>query len=53
MDKILKEYKNLLVQKRYTDNTIGRYCNYFRDFCKYFIGHNLKEITTAEKTNIF
>jgi len=51
MDKILKEYKNLLVQKRYSDNTIGMYCNYFGDFCKYFIGQDLKEITTAEINN--
>ncbi len=48
MDKILKEYKNLLIQKRYSDNTIGMYCNYFGDFCKYFDGRNLKEITTDE-----
>ena len=48
MDERLKEYKNLLVQKRYSDNTIGMYCNYFGDFCKYFIGQDLKKITTAE-----
>ncbi len=48
MDEILKKYKNLLVQKRYSDNTIGMYCNYFEDFCKYFLERNLKEITTTE-----
>ncbi len=48
MDKILKEYKNLLVQKRYSDNTIGMYCNYFEGFCKSFSKRDLKEVTTAE-----
>ena len=36
MDKILKEYKNLLVQKRYSDNTIGMYCNHFAVLERYF-----------------
>ena len=43
MDDILKKYKNLLLQKRYSDNTIGMYCNYFGAFCKYFAGQNYKE----------
>jgi integrase/recombinase XerD len=48
MDTILRDYKNLLLQKRYSDNTIGMYCNYFEDFCKYFNGRDLKEKTTAK-----
>jgi len=48
MKEILKVYRNLLIQKRYSDNTIGMYCNYFGDLCKYFIGQDLKKITTAK-----
>ncbi len=51
MDKNLTIYRNLLLQKRYSDNTINMYCNYFEDFCKYFNKQDLKEITTNEINN--
>jgi integrase/recombinase XerD len=51
MDSILEQYKNLLTQKRYSTNTIDIYCNYFKDFCKYFTNRTLEEITTAEINN--
>ena len=38
----------MLIQKRYSDNTIGMYCNYFEDFCSHFIDQDLKEITTTK-----
>ena len=48
MDTILKEYKNLLVQKRYSNNTIDIYCSYFEDFCKYFNKQDIEKIIIGE-----
>ena len=41
----MKEYMNLLIQKRYSENTIKTYCNYFKDFCIYFNNKALETIT--------
>ena len=48
MDKMLTEYKNRLIQKRYSRNTQNIYCKYFRDFSDYFIDEKLEEITTEQ-----
>lgn len=48
MDEILREYKNRLIQRRYSRNTQNIYCNYFRDFADYFKGKCLAEITTDQ-----
>jgi hypothetical protein len=32
----MKKYIDLLIQKRYSDNTIKTYCNYFKAYCVYF-----------------
>jgi len=37
MHEAMKKYTDLLIQKRYSKNTIKTYCNYFKDFCAYFI----------------
>jgi len=44
----MKEYMNLLIQKRYSENTIKTYCNYFKDFCIYFNNKVLETITTSQ-----
>jgi len=48
MNEIIKRYENLLIQKRYSKNTVNTYCNYFKDFCVYFRNENLEEITTSQ-----
>ena len=48
MDEILEKYKDLLIQKRYSINTIKTYCNYFKDFVVYFEKVKLEEITTRQ-----
>jgi len=48
MDKILEKYKDLLIQKRYSTNTIKTYCNYFKDFVIYFRKEKLEKITTCQ-----
>ena len=48
MDKILREYKDLLIQKRYSQNTQDIYCSYFKDFCIYFKDETLENITTSQ-----
>lgn len=48
MDKMLTEYKNRLIQKRYSRNTQNSYCKYFRDFSDYFKDEKLEEITTEQ-----
>ena len=45
---IIERYKNLLIQKRYSSNTIKTYCNYFRDFVIFFQNENLEGITTNQ-----
>jgi hypothetical protein len=44
-DNIMSKYKNLLIQKRYSDNTIKIYSNYFKDFCVYFKNFNLETLS--------
>jgi len=46
--KIPKEYTNLLVQRRYSSNTISTYTNYFADFLRYFKDRELEGIKTEE-----
>lgn len=48
MNEIIKRYENLLIQKRYSKNTVNTYCNYFKDFYVYFRNENLEEITTSQ-----
>ncbi len=47
-EKILEEYKDLLIQKRYSQNTISAYCSYFFDFCKYFENKNIEYLEKNE-----
>jgi len=44
MNEILEQYRNRLIQKRYSKNTISIYCNYFEDFCIYFKNTKLQNI---------
>lgn len=48
MDEILRKYKELLIQKRYSHNTKKIYCNYFRDFALYFGDKNLEKAPTEQ-----
>lgn len=44
MNQIFEQYRNRLIQKRYSKNTISIYCNYFEDFCNYFKNTKLQNI---------
>jgi len=46
MDDILKKYQELLIQKRYSNNTQRIYCNYFKDFGNHFKNEKLEELNT-------
>ncbi len=48
MEEVLRQYKDLLIQKRYSQNTQDIYCSYFKDFCIYFTKEEIKNITTAQ-----
>ncbi|AEA33044.1 site-specific tyrosine recombinase/integron integrase [Hippea maritima] len=48
MEKVLRQYKDLLIQKRYSQNTQDIYYSYFKDFCVYFQNEKLMNITTAQ-----
>ena len=48
MDEILELYRNRLIQKRYSKNTMDIYCNYFKDFCKFFKNYRLEELKPEE-----
>ncbi len=48
MNKAMKKYTDLLIQKRYSDNTIKTYCNYFKDCCVYFKEEKLEDVTTNQ-----
>ncbi len=48
MEDILRKYKDLLIQKRYSQNTQDIYYSYFKDFCFYFRKEELENITTAQ-----
>ena len=42
MNKVVEKYNNLLIQIRYSNNTIKTYCNYFKDFVISFENENLE-----------
>jgi len=48
MDEILRKYKKLLIQKRYSYNTQKIYCNYFKDFVLYFEDKNLEKVSMEQ-----
>ena len=48
MNDVLKKYKELLIQKRYSNNTQRIYCNYFKDFNSYFKDNELDKLTTEQ-----
>jgi site-specific recombinase XerD len=52
MEETLRQYKYLLIQKRYSQNTQDIYCSYFNDFIKYFGEEELKYVTT-EQINLY
>ena len=52
MEETLRQYKNLLIQKRYSQNTQDIYYSYFNDFIKYFGEEELKNVTT-EQINLY
>ncbi|MCK4311426.1 MAG: tyrosine-type recombinase/integrase [Candidatus Cloacimonetes bacterium] len=51
MDEVLKKYKELLIQKRYSNNTQRIYCNYFNDFNSYFKDDDLDKLSTEQINN--
>ncbi|MEA2103112.1 MAG: site-specific tyrosine recombinase/integron integrase [Candidatus Cloacimonadota bacterium] len=51
MGKILEQYKNMLTQKRYSENTKKIYSKYFHDFTNYFIDENMEELTRSQINN--
>ncbi len=50
MNEVLDQYRNRLIQQRYSQNTIDIYCNYFKDFCNYFKDSKVENIK-AEQIN--
>jgi len=52
MNEKLKKYKDLLIQKRYSNNTRKIYCTYFKDFCIYFKDSILEQVT-ADQINAY
>jgi len=48
MNEIIEKYKNQLIQKRYSKNTIKTYCNYFKDYCAYYNNEKLEDVTTNQ-----
>jgi len=48
MNKVLEQYKNRLIQQRYSQNTIDIYCNYFKDFCNFFKNSDLLNINPEQ-----
>lgn len=48
MEEVLRQYKDLLIQKRYSENTQDIYCSYFKDFCIYFREEELQNVTTMQ-----
>ncbi len=48
MNTALDRYENLLIQKRYSQNTQNIYCSYFKDFVDYFRGCDLENITKEQ-----
>ena len=52
MEKVLQQYKDLLLQKRYSQNTQDVYYSYFKDFYVHFQNEKLEDITT-DKINSY
>jgi len=48
MEEVLRQYNDLLIQKRYSQNTQNIYCSYFKDFCIHFSKEELVNITTEQ-----
>ena len=48
MDLIPQKYRNLLIQKRYSENTQLSYCSYFADFCSHYKDTPLEKLTTED-----
>ena len=46
--KIPKDYKDLLIRRRYSENTIKVYCSLFREFIQFYSSINPEEITENE-----
>jgi site-specific recombinase XerD len=46
--KAFVQFKNLLVQKRYSENTQNIYLSYFQDYCNYFENENIENITVSQ-----
>lgn len=46
--KTMTQYRNLLIQKQYSPNTIKTYCNYFKDYLNYFNGSNYQNISKED-----
>ena len=51
MDDVLIKYKELLIQKRYSNNTQRIYCNYFKDFILYFKDDDLEKLSIEQINN--
>ncbi|MBC8214403.1 MAG: site-specific integrase [Candidatus Marinimicrobia bacterium] len=45
---VLCKYNDLLIQKRYSSNTIKTYCNYFKAFVTYFESKNIDDVSTNQ-----
>lgn len=52
MDDVLIKYKELLIQKRYSNNTQRIYCNYFKDFILYFKDDDIEKLSDKELKEI-
>ncbi len=48
---IPEEFANKLLQKRYSDNTVRIYTNYFKDFIHYFRDYDISDITSEDVNN--
>ena len=44
----MREYKDLLIQKRYSNNTQRIYCNYFKDFSTHFKDEKLEKLSNDQ-----
>ncbi len=44
----LKKYKNLLIQKRYSQNTIKVYSTYFLEFCNHFSNSDIDSVSADD-----
>ncbi len=51
MNEVLEQYRNRLIQRRYSQNTIDIYYNYFKDFCIIFKKIDLQNIKPEQINN--